>query len=235
MGEDLFQGFVSTLPVTIGALVSWLIHSRSYKLTQSTNKINLRLKLFDFWQLHQDKEELSGGLDKQLKHLFYLYSSKSVDGRLVWAALRDHPNPEALEQLILAHTEVEVGEEPGSIRHKRPRWKLEGAEVLLFIIYFLVSVSWFLLLGPGLRWIYGDPETLSLLGKIGSTFFVLIFSTLVFIYVMYCFRYVERARAARQLTQTERMNNRQALRLWCLDIWQQVEELTRRLGNLFSF
>lgn len=235
MGEELLKGIMATLPVTIGALVSWLIHSRSYKQNQSTIKINLRLKLFDFWQLHQDKEKLSNGLDKQLQHLFYLYSGKSVHGSLIWAVLRYHPNPESLEQLILAHNEVETGQVPGLICHKRQRWKLEGNEVLLMIIYFLVAVNWFFLLGPGLRWVYGPAESLSLLDKIGSSFLVLITSALVYSYVVFCFKYIGRARAARKLTQTERMSAKQALRLRLKDLCSQVIERLSRLRNLASF
>lgn len=231
MGEDIVKGLVSTLPLT-GAAVTFFTHLRSHRLTQSTNKTNLRLRIFDFWQLHQDRAALDEAPNKQLRHLFYLYSGQTVEGRLVWAALRDHPDPEAIEQLVLAHKEVKVGEDPGFIRHKRPRWKLEGTEALLIIIYVLATLSWFLLIGPGVRWIYGDLDSLSLLDKLGSALAVLISSVLVIAYVSYCFRYIEKARAARRLTQTKRMNIWQALRLRCVDIWQQARAMPSWLRGL---
>ncbi len=232
MGESLLQGFASALPVMIGALVPWLIHSRSYKLTQSTNKMTLRLRIFDFWQLHQDAEELLDAPVKQLKHLFYLYSGKSVDGSLVWYVLRDHPDPKALEQLILAHNEVEKGEQPGSIRHSRPRWEIEGTEVLLIIAYFVFSISWCFLLGPGINWLYPEPENMGIGGAVVLGLLAAIVTVLFFFYAKYCYWYISKARAVRLLTQTERMHAGQALKLRLSSPWLGIKGILRRIRNL---
>ncbi|WNL40469.1 hypothetical protein RN346_07850 [Halomonas sp. PAMB 3232] len=195
-------------------------------MTQSNIQTNFRLKIFDFWLLHQNEAVLSDDPDKQLKHLFYLYSGKSVDGRLVWAALRGHPDPEALERLPLAYTDVEVDESSGLIRQKQPPWKIDGKEAVLFIFYFLAAACWVFLLGPWPGWVYQEPEAISFGRKIGVAAVVILVNAVFLMYVRYCFHFMGKARAVRLLTQTKRMKIRHSIRLWWLNLFQRIKRLS---------
>ncbi|QNU62040.1 hypothetical protein [Vreelandella titanicae] len=231
MGGSIIGSLIMAVPI-LGVAVAFISHWRGHKLSRSAIKMNVMVRIVDFGADYRSQAALEEGLQRTLKRLFHLYSGQSVNGALVWAVLSHHPRADALDLLALAHDEVGIDKTSGKIRHKRPRWKLDSTEAVLFIIYIALSLGWYLMIGPGLRWLYGSPDSMATSDKIWATIAVVLSSCFVILYARYCFRYVAKVRAVRELTQTKRMKASRSLRMRCLDVQRKVKALLAQMRKL---
>lgn len=232
MDTDIISALAGIGSGVVASSVGVFTHIRTHKLNRIANKANIMLRIIDFGEAYRSHETLEPNLQNQLRRLLYLYSGRVIDGHLAWSILRNHHEPNSLDQLAIAHQEVEAGETTGEIRFRKPQWRLDSNEFLLFIIYLMMALSW-IWLRPVLSWVAGDSGDNE--SKFAATGILCAALLLTGFYARFCFRYIEKVRAARELAQSRRMPIRLSLRLRLNNTWCQAKRAAQRVRGLLPF